>query len=78
MDTLFSFQGRSRRQTFWAVIPLVLVLQLAVTVLTVVGSEKSRPMFLAGLVLAIPSAWIGLANCVKRWHDVDRSTVPTD
>jgi uncharacterized membrane protein YhaH (DUF805 family) len=69
LDTLFSFEGRTPRQTFWTVALLIFVLNMGLKVLTVVGSEYG-PLI---LVLAIPAAWIGLANCVKRCHDVDGS-----
>ena len=71
IKTLFSFDGRIGRGTFWKI-------GLANLVITVVAfgiasaSESGFLMFLAAIVYLVCSV-VGLATSVKRWHDRDKS-----
>ena len=69
---LFSFRGRARRSTFWAVLSISLIVDLVFRVLAVSVNDPSS-LIVLGVLLIIPSGWIGLATYVKRWHDLNLS-----
>jgi uncharacterized membrane protein YhaH (DUF805 family) len=80
--SLFSFQGRVGRQTFWltqlgmmvAVLVVVLVASLFAGASDQTGSSAGAGILgILLLLLYIPFVWIGLAVSAKRWHDRDKS-----
>ena len=79
MQTLFSFNGRIRRSTFW-----LYALGMGVVVGVIVGvgimlASNGGAMGIVGSVIAfaayIVAIWAGLALQIKRWHDRDKSWV---
>ena len=67
--SLFSFQGRNRRSTYWFTnIGLVLFM----TLVGIIGELSADSGFLAAILL-IPYVWILIANYVKRFHDLGRN-----
>jgi uncharacterized membrane protein YhaH (DUF805 family) len=78
-QTLFSFNGRIRRSTFWLYgLGLGVVLGVVISV-GIMLSSNGGAMAMVGMVLAfaayIVAIWCGLALQVKRWHDRDKSWV---
>ena len=81
--TLFSFQGRISRSTYWGysilssvviMIPVIIVAALITPIL----AEKDEAiaaiaMGLIMLIAFIPIIWISLALQIKRWHDRAKS-----
>ena len=69
--SLFSFEGRVGRQTFWltslAVMAVVVVLEF------LARGARGSPIALLFLVFMVPLIWVSLALGVKRWHDRDKS-----
>jgi uncharacterized membrane protein YhaH (DUF805 family) len=79
MQTLFSFNGRIRRSTFWLyAIGMAVVLGIVIAVGGMV-SNMGGAMTYVGLALIavayIALIWAGLALQIKRWHDRDKSWV---
>jgi uncharacterized membrane protein YhaH (DUF805 family) len=73
--SLFSFTGRIRRSTFWAITaPLFLIsFGLQVTVALSADSGVSGELVVLALIYFIPAIWLALATYVKRWHDLNMS-----
>lgn len=74
---LFSFTGRIGRGTFWGVwfsmMAVSLVVGLLIGGISSSGNEAAGAAVVIYFLYLIPSAWIGLAMQVKRWHDRDKS-----
>jgi uncharacterized membrane protein YhaH (DUF805 family) len=71
IKTLFSFQGRVGRGTFWK-IGLINLAILAVLFGIASAAENGFFVFLA-VVVYLVLAVIGIATSVKRWHDRNKS-----
>lgn len=74
-NSLFSFEGRINRGTFWTVIIPLFLISFALQVGTAVSAGKggSGGIALLTLVYFIPAIWVALATYVKRWHDLNMS-----
>lgn len=73
-DTLFSFQGRISRQTFWTVWATMMASALIVgLIINATLGEYSEAAAGLQLLWSIPVVWIMLAAQVKRWHDLNKS-----
>ena len=70
MQTLFSFQGRIPRSTYWG---WSLALMAAGAVCMMIALSVGPPLSNGVLLATFPAAWIQLALQVKRWQDLDKS-----
>lgn len=74
-NSIFSFEGRIKRSSFWMVIvPLFLIsfgLQIGIAVSTDRGGSDGVAVLF--LIYFIPAIWVALATYVKRWHDLNMS-----
>ena len=74
MSTLFSFQGRIPRRTFWGISLATTGLFYGIVFLLAAAfGEESAVAPLVALALYIPVVWVTLALQIKRWHDRDKS-----
>lgn len=73
-DTLFGFEGRIPRSTYWVWMSVSVVLfYVAVFLLVFLFGEDSPVSTIGTLALYVPFLWTSLALQVKRWHDRDYS-----
>lgn len=73
-STFFSFDGRVSRRTFWISSLILFGFGIALGVLSLIlGAVNEVLGQVVYWVAAIPVAWAGLANSVKRWHDRGKS-----
>jgi uncharacterized membrane protein YhaH (DUF805 family) len=76
---LFSFNGRVGRGPFWAVIGVIIVVELILSAVTSALSNGGNGGVLAlvfallAFVVALACIWVWLAVSVKRWHDRNKS-----
>jgi len=68
---LFSFDGRITRTQLWSVWFCLLALMIPLYTIAILLSEDLFNLVV--LLSLIPTAWIGLALEVKRWHDLGKS-----
>ncbi len=75
LKSLFSFEGRIRRSTFWTVIVPLFLVSFGLQVGAAVSSNRggSGGIVLLMLIYFIPAIWLALATYVKRWHDLNMS-----
>lgn len=83
IGALFSFEGRIRRGTFWAIYGSMILLVGIVAAVLIPMMAKSSGGEPAGdpsttTLVAIVAAyavvlWLSLATQAKRWHDMDKS-----
>lgn len=76
MHTLFSFEGRIPRRTYWACIGIWIGLFFAVMFIAgFIGAMVKNESFAGILIvlLMIPYMWSVIALQVKRWHDRGKS-----
>jgi len=75
--SIWSFEGRIGRGTFWAAFASLFLLNVLVRLLLLGISNGGREMQPLVIVVALPAfvalLWLGLAIQVKRWHDLDHS-----
>lgn len=72
INFLFSFQGRTSRQSFWRVLMGIFAIILAVGgIMNALAGEGGKSAYedVVFAILFLPCMWIGLAMQVKRWHD---------
>ena len=72
--SLFSFESRIKRSTFWKIIIPVFLLSLGLSI--VFEAEGDPPGLLlstAGLILSVPLVWVLYATYIKRLHDPGKS-----
>ncbi len=71
-NSIFSFDGRIKRGTFWATIaPLFLisfVLQIAMAASK--NNEGVIGIAVIAIIFFIPAIWVAIATFVNRWHDL--------
>jgi LemA protein len=73
-ENLFSFQGRTGRRTFWMFIPILIILNVGFGRLaTMARIDSAAGLSVLCLVFGLPTVWITLAMCIKRFHDVNMS-----
>lgn len=80
-DTLFGFEGRAGRSTFWlvfglAVLVLIVFAIIAIVVLETVvgrGAGPALALIIVGAPIVIALYWASLAATIKRLHDRDKS-----
>jgi len=70
--TLFSFQGRADRKTWWASFVVGTIVMAISTFLDLCLLAKGQGVFLTLISLAV-IGWPMLAIQVKRWHDRNKS-----
>ncbi len=76
--SLWSFEGRIGRGSFWAIWLSLMVsgfgVGLIVGAIGAAGGESAAPVvILLYVVWVVFGCWLGLAMQVKRWHDMDHS-----
>ena len=71
IKTLFSFDGRVGRGTFWK-ISLINLAILAV-MSGIASAAESGFLFFLAVVVYLVLAVVGIATSVKRWHDRNKS-----
>lgn len=70
--SIWSYEGRIPRSTFWAIWLSLLGINLVLTVfVSAVGSEDLAAV--VNLIYLVPAVWLGVAAQVKRWHDMNFS-----
>ncbi len=74
-NSLFTFDGRIRRSTFWAVIAPLFLISFGLQIAIAVSAESGSVTVVAviALIYFIPAIWVALATYVKRWHDLNKS-----
>jgi uncharacterized membrane protein YhaH (DUF805 family) len=70
LGTLFAFEGRIGRGTFWGLSILLWIVGLVGYLLLLKAGAVG---VIVGLLLLIPSVVVSLATQVKRWHDRNKS-----
>lgn len=75
LKSLFSFEGRIGRSTFWAVIVPLFLISIGLQVGAAVSTDRggSGGIVVLTLIYFIPAIWVALATYVKRWHDLNMS-----
>ena len=81
MKSLFSFQGRVRRSTWWltrigvgvSMLVIFFIAGFVAAIVTPTLTARQSPIVLLTYLTFIPAVWIDLAVTVKRWHDRDKS-----
>ena len=86
MKSLFSFQGRIGRKTFWmttlALVGVSIVVQFGMIMALggfeamtdpQAGADLNPIVMVPFVVFIVAITWCGLALHVKRWHDRDKS-----
>ena len=75
--SVWSFDGRIGRGSFWARILSLAALNLVVGfilgLISVAGEGVAVLAFVLNLAYMVGAVWFGLATQVKRWHDMDKS-----
>jgi len=74
-NSIFSFEGRIKRGTFWVVIISLFLISFVLQMAAVVSAESGSSDGIAVLLLIyfIPAIWVAFATYVKRWHDLNLS-----
>jgi uncharacterized membrane protein YhaH (DUF805 family) len=75
---LFSLHGRVGRGPFWAVIGVIIVIEIILSVISSAlsngnGGALALVFALVAFVVALACFWVWLAVSVKRWHDRNKS-----
>ncbi len=71
--TLFSFDGRISRRSFWFSILVFIGFSVIVGLVYVILSAIDKALGVLVFLAYIPLIWMGLATSVKRWHDRGKS-----
>jgi len=74
-NSIFSFEGRIKRGTFWVVIISLFLISFVLQMAAVVSAESgsSDGIVVLLLIYFIPAIWVAFATYVKRWHDLNLS-----
>ncbi len=72
--SLWSFQGRIGRGSFWARFFTLLLFNFMASILMyAIGDSSVSAVIVIYLAYAVFAVWFGLSFQVKRWHDLDKS-----
>jgi uncharacterized membrane protein YhaH (DUF805 family) len=72
--SLFSFESRIKRSTFWKIIIPVLLISLGLSIVfEAEGDPQGLLLSTAGLILSVPLVWVLYATYIKRLHDLGKS-----
>lgn len=73
-SSIWSFEGRIGRASFWTRQLLLALVGVGVNILVTLLSESLPPFAIAVAVSwLVVAVWLSLAIQVKRWHDLDKS-----
>lgn len=76
MKSLFSFEGRIKRSTFWATLVPLFLISFALQIVIALSANQEAVVITIGiiaLIYLVPATWICLATYAKRWHDLGMS-----
>lgn len=71
--SIFSFDGRISRSTYWAVLIPLFLLSFLLQIGVATSAYGIGFGGIAGLLLIIPAMWVALATYAKRWQDLNKS-----
>jgi uncharacterized membrane protein YhaH (DUF805 family) len=73
-SSLFSFESRIKRSTFWKIIIPVLLISLGLSIVfEAEGDPQGLLLSIAGLILSVPLVWVLYAAYIKRLHDLGKN-----
>ena len=75
LKSLFSFQGRVKRSTFWIIFIITLMISADLLIQGGTSTDRGGSSVLVMLmtIFFIPTIWVAFSTYVKRWHDLNKS-----